>query len=120
MSNRQALLLWDGECGFCRRCVEWVEARDVESRIRPLPYQEAPSPPMTEELRARCQRAVVLLLPDDKSLSAGRAVLAVLSLLGWRKTVAALSLPPFVWAVEAGYWIVARNRGRVSRALFRA
>ena len=24
-----ALLLWDGQCGFCRRSVEWAQRRDT-------------------------------------------------------------------------------------------
>ncbi|MEK6709683.1 MAG: hypothetical protein AABZ64_03810, partial [Nitrospinota bacterium] len=84
-------------------------------RIQALPYQEAPSPPMTEELRARCERAAHLILPDGRTLAAGRAVLGVLALLGWRRAAALLSLYPFVWIVEAGYWLAARNRGRLGR-----
>jgi hypothetical protein len=30
-----------------------------------------------------------------------------------------LALPPLVWVVEVGYWLVARNRGLASRVLFR-
>lgn len=108
--DEKALLLWDGECAFCEWCVGWAEARDSEKKIRALPYQKAPSPPMTDALRARCQRAVQLVLPDGRILSAGRAVLGVISLLGWRRTAATLSSPPLVWAVEGVYWFIARNR----------
>ena len=92
-----------------------MEVRDAAGRIRALPYQDAPFPPMTEALRARCQRAVQLVLPDGRILSAGRAVLGVLSLLGWRRRAAALSFPPLVWAVEGVYWFIARNRNWVGR-----
>jgi predicted DCC family thiol-disulfide oxidoreductase YuxK len=115
--ERRALLLWDGGCAFCRRCVEWVQARDHAGRLRAIPYQEAPSPPMTEALRAACARAVHLILPDGRVLAAGRAVLGVLALLGFRRTAALLSCHPLVWLAEAGYWVAARNRGRLGRWL---
>lgn len=115
--ERRALLLWDGGCAFCRRCAAWAEARDRAGRLRALPYQEAPSPPMTEALRGACARAVHLILPDGRVLRAGRAVLGALALLGFRRTAAFLSLYPFVWMIEAGYWLAARNRGRLGRLL---
>jgi len=113
--EERALLLWDGGCTFCRRCVARVRTRDAAGRIRALPWQEAPSPPMTEAIRARCESAVVLILPGGDTLDGGRACLAVLGLLGWRRTAAILSAPPLVWAVEAGYRLVARNRNRLGR-----
>ncbi|MDA0999887.1 MAG: DCC1-like thiol-disulfide oxidoreductase family protein [bacterium] len=111
----KAFLLWDGACGFCRWCVRWVEARDLSGAIHALPYQESPSPPMTDALRTACAKAVHLLLPGGEMRSAGRAVLGTLSLLGWRKTAATLSLPPLVWMVEALYRLAAKNRSLLGR-----
>lgn len=113
------LLLWDGDCGFCARSVEWVVRRDTAGAFAPLPYQEAPSPPMTPELRAACSRAVHVLARDGRLLRAGRACLFVLSEIGWPGAGRILALPPFVWLVELGYWLVARNRGLASRIFFR-
>lgn len=82
-----------------------------------MPYQEVPSPPMTEPLRRACARAVHVVESDGSLLRAGRASLRVLERLGWRRTARLLSLPPLVWAVELGYWLVARNRGLLGRWL---
>ena len=114
-----ALLLWDGECGFCRRSVQWAERHDAGHTFRAVPYQEAPSPPMTPELRAACSRAVHVVTPDGRVLRAGRACLWVLERTGYPLLARVLALPPLVWAVEVGYWLVARNRKLVSRVLFR-
>jgi hypothetical protein len=38
-------------------------------------------------------------------------------LLGWKKSAAVLSASPFVLFVEAGYWLIARNRGLIGRLL---
>lgn len=112
-----ALLLWDGQCGFCRRCVRWMERRDTAGVFEAMPYQEAPSPPMTPALAAACDRAVHLVLPDGRQLKAGRAVLHVLARLGY-PGMRLLALPPLVWMVEAAYWVVARNRLAFSRWFF--
>ena len=115
----QALLLWDGECNFCRRSVEWAERRDEGHAFRAIPYQQAPSPPMTPELRVACARAVHVLTPDGEVLRAGRACLWVLQRIGYPVLARVFALPPLVWVVEVGYWLVARNRGFASRVLFR-
>ena len=112
-------LLWDGECGFCRRSVEWARARDSRELIVALPYQQAPWPPMDEQLRAACSRAVHLRHPDGELERAGRACLTVLELIGYRRTAQLLRRWPLVWLVEAGYWLVARNRMIFSRFWFR-
>ena len=114
-----ALLLWDGDCGFCRRSVLWAERRDTNHAFQAVPYQQAPSPPMTPELQAACGRAVHLLTPDGRMLRAGRACLWVLERIGYPLLARVLALPPLVWAFELGYWLVARNRKLASRVLFR-
>jgi len=117
--TQPALLLWDGECGFCRRSVEWAERRDGSHAFRAVPYQQAPSPPMTPELRSACARAVHVLTPEGEVLRAGRACLWILQRIGYPVLARVLALPPLVWLVELGYWLVARNRQLASRVLFR-
>ncbi|MGO9831857.1 MAG: thiol-disulfide oxidoreductase DCC family protein [Myxococcaceae bacterium] len=115
----KALLLWDGQCGFCRRAVAQLQRRDSQQAFLALPYQEAPSPPMTAELREACARAAHVVTPDGQVLRAGRAVLYVLGRLGHPQLARLLSLPPLVWGVGLGYWLVARHRQLFSRVLFR-
>lgn len=60
------------------------------------------------------------ITPEGQQLSAGRAVLFVLLQVGWRPALVRLaSCRPFVWGVELGYWVVARERSLFSRFLFR-
>jgi predicted DCC family thiol-disulfide oxidoreductase YuxK len=72
---------------------------------------------MTPALRRACARAVHVVTPEGRVLRAGRATMYVLAELGWRRTAALLATPPLVWAVEAGYALVAANRGRLSGLL---
>jgi predicted DCC family thiol-disulfide oxidoreductase YuxK len=111
------LLLWDGACGFCRRAIDGVRRRDRWHRFDIVPYQEAPVPPMTPELAAACRRAVHVLTSDGRLLKAGRASLFVLGETGHPWLARVLALPPFVWLVELGYILVARNRSFFSRLL---
>ena len=100
--------------------VAWVKRRDIADVLRAVPYQEAPRPPMTAALAQRCARAVHVITPEGLVLSAGRASLCVLGLIGYPRLARIGAIPPFIWLVELGYWIVARNRQFFSRFLFRA
>lgn len=115
----RTMVLWDGECGFCRRSVDWLLARDRDGRLEAVPYQMAPAPPMTPELRQACARAVHLVEPDGRVWSAGRAVLRALEIVGYRVWPRVLRWPPFIWFIELGYWVVARNRRQASKIMFK-
>ncbi len=117
-TKSQDLVLWDGKCGFCRRGVRWFERRDLTHRMKMVPYQQAPSPPMTPELARACDRALYIVHPDGSMTRAGRAILHMLALTGHPRLARWLAFPPFVWAVEIGYWLVARNRQIASRLFF--
>jgi hypothetical protein len=72
---------------------------------------------MTDELAARCARAMHVLTADEILLAGGRASLFVLERVGWPRLARILARRPLVWAVEAGYRVVASNRHRISRLL---
>src|SRR2546423_624064 len=112
-------ILWDGECGFCRRASEWVRQKDRRGVFRVTPYQEAPTPPMTPDLAAACERAVHVIKADGTVLRAGRASLFILEQIGWGGLARVLTYPPFIWMVEAIYRIVAKNRPFFSNLFFR-
>jgi len=111
-------ILWDGDCGFCRRCVAWVHRKDKNALFTSSPYQTTPAPPMTPALALACERAVHVITGEGKILRAGRAALFILERLGWGGFARLLTLPPFLWGVEAIYWIVARNRPFFAHFLF--
>jgi predicted DCC family thiol-disulfide oxidoreductase YuxK len=115
----EATILFDGDCGFCRRAVAWVLARDREARLEAVPFQEAPSPPMSPALEVACRRAVHVVRSDGGILRAGRAVLFILERTGMPLTARLLSHRPFLWIVELAYLLVARNRSFFGRFLFR-
>jgi predicted DCC family thiol-disulfide oxidoreductase YuxK len=114
----KAWLLWDGDCGFCRRSVNWVKRHGGEAHFQMAAYQGAPSPPMSPALAEACERAVHIIDADGTTHRAGQAVLVVLERIGWR-WVRLFRFPPLIWGIEVGYWIVARNRRFFSRFMFR-
>jgi predicted DCC family thiol-disulfide oxidoreductase YuxK len=119
VDERRDWIVWDGECGFCRRAVDWALARDRAGRFEAVPYQALSEPPMTPELRAACRDAVHVRTADGRWLRAGRACLFVLERIGWPWVARVAAWPPFIWIVELGYRVVARNRPFFSRWLAR-
>ncbi len=114
-------LIWDGECGFCRRSVAWLAQRDTNRRFRITTYQACPTPPMTPELREEAARAVQVVTNAGEIVSGGRAVLFALEQVGWRPRLARIAArPPLVWLVTLGYRVVANNRQLFSRIFFRS
>ena len=117
MSN-QNLILWDGECAFCRRTAHWFLRQDKQNVLSAVPYQEAPSPPMTAQLALACEQAVHVVKTDGTILRAGRAALFLLEQTPWKPLAKVLALPPFLWLVEIGYGVIARNRPFFARFFF--
>ena len=72
---------------------------------------------MTDALARHCATAVHVITAAGVVLSAGRASLCVLGLIGYPRLARVLAFPPLVWLVELGYWIVARNRRFFGRFL---
>jgi predicted DCC family thiol-disulfide oxidoreductase YuxK len=90
----------------------------VAGRLEVVPFQEAPSPPMSPALARACALAVHVVTAEGRVLRAGRAALHVLDRIGFRRTARVLGLPPLAWGVELGYRLVAGHRPAFARFFF--
>lgn len=113
--SSRPLLVFDGDCGFCRR---WVERWRVQlgDRLEFAPFQEVadrlPAIP-----REHFEQAVHLVLPDGEVLRGAAAVFRALALaprggVGWWLY---RHVPGFRPASELAYRLVARNRVAASK-----
>ena len=115
----QHLVLWDGECEFCRRATNWARRHDSKAQFTFSPYQSISTTSIAPEILAACQNAVYVVATDGQVLRAGRAVLFILERIGWGWFARLLTLPPLIWIVEIAYRIVANHRDFFARFLFR-
>lgn len=115
--STEILVLWDGECGLCGRLADALQTRAAGKPIRCLPFQAAPTPPMTPELRERCAESLQVVTSDGETLAAGQAVARIMSALGWRRLAWLARRRPGSWFLDIGYRLVARHRRRLSRWL---
>ena len=108
-------LLWDGDCRFCGHWIRRWE-RLVGDSVDYQTYQDAlPGFPQVSE--AECRKAVQLVLPDGRVLSAAHAVLTSLALGGraGRLLTWYERSPCFRRCAEAAYRFVAANRSWLPR-----
>ncbi len=110
------LLLFDGDCGFCRRWVErWKSL--TGDRVDYAPSQEAGSrfPEISAE---EFRRSVQLVLPDGRVFEGAEAVFVSLSFAPRRKWLLAVyrNVPGFAPVSEAAYRLIARHRTAASAA----
>jgi len=109
--ERMGLCIYDGDCGFCSRCVDWARKR---SDVRFEPYQRADLAAygITPEAAA----TAVQWVGDDGTVSSGAAaVAAVLKACrgAWPVLGSAMRFPGVHWLAELAYGAVARNRHRL-------
>ena len=109
-ATRKPLLVWDGDCSFCRRWIaRWQRA--TGDRVDYAPYQTA-APLFPAIPLQRFKRSVQLIEPGDRLSQGAEAVFRALAYAPGRGWPLALyqRVPFFAPASEALYWIVARNR----------
>lgn len=94
----QALLIYDGDCGFCTKTIRWVERQDRNHRIRCITSQEPDAAAALTSLGlSGVDEDTVIFVQSGKAALRSTAGVWVLRLLG-----------PGWWIVGNLLWIVPR------------
>src|SRR4030067_2567017 len=112
------LLLWDGQCDFCRRSVEWLHKKAPDKFV-PLPYQEQKSWP-PPEVYSDCKNQFYLRTPQGEYLGGGGAVIKLCEVMGWKFLSRFLRLLGLRQLTNLLYRLVARHRSFLSKFIFSA
>ncbi|HLI34774.1 MAG TPA: lipase maturation factor family protein, partial [Terriglobia bacterium] len=109
-TRRKPLLVYDGECGFCRFCVDYWR-KLTEDRIDYAPFQKV-SQDFPQIPLEQFQQAVQLIDPEGNVRSAAEAVFQTLSDVQGYEWLLWLyrHAPGFAPASELAYRFVARRR----------
>ena len=115
--ERDHVLLYDADCGFCRWSLDKILARDRDRRIRPVPLQSAEADTLLPGMDRDTKMASWhLVTPHGTVYSAGDAVAPLMTLLPRGAPVAGVAkVSPGL--TRAAYRLVARNRTRFGRML---
>jgi len=107
--NRDIVIIYDGECGFCKECVQWVLTRITATAI---PFQSADLSHygLTYE---RCSKEVVVVI-NGKVFGGADAVAKLLRASGYKNLATLLKLSgPFGRKVYA--WVAANRNSAIIR-----
>jgi predicted DCC family thiol-disulfide oxidoreductase YuxK len=108
-----ATLVFDGDCGFCTRCVALVPKR-ARRTTTVVPFQRADLPALGLTA-SECAEAVQWV-GDDGTRARGHAAIGrLLQQAGglWHLLGVLLLLPPVSWLAALVYRLVAANRMRL-------
>jgi predicted DCC family thiol-disulfide oxidoreductase YuxK len=106
-------LVFDGDCGFCTRCVAFVPRAALRTTTV-VPYQRADLGALGLTA-AECAAAVQWVGADGSRARGHAAVGRVVGEAGgaWRVVGALLLVPPISWLAAGVYRLVAANRMRL-------
>jgi predicted DCC family thiol-disulfide oxidoreductase YuxK len=107
-----AVVIFDGDCGFCRRRVEWLRTH-AKAELEIIAWQEADLESFALTA-AQCQQRVQWV-EGSIHASGGAAIARCFQGCGqpWRLLGSAMRLPGIRSLAELGYRVVAANRGRL-------
>ena len=113
MRRKQAVLVYDGDCAFCTRCVQWLEDH-VHHRGDVAAWQLTDLAGLGVS-QAEAEHSVLWVEPSGRvSLGAAAVARLLVSAGGVWGLAGRLMLVPPVSVVAAGvYRLVAVNRGRL-------
>jgi predicted DCC family thiol-disulfide oxidoreductase YuxK len=109
------IVLYDGDCGFCRRSVDWALRRDRDRRLTATPIQSPMGDFLLADLTPEQRLREVHLIDDDgRRSSGGAAVKDVLwALPSSRGLARVVSVSPRM--TQLGYRFVANRRAFFGR-----
>ena len=108
MKIKKPILIYDGDCGFCKYWIERWKQRTGE-KIEYKPYQEVGD--RYDINKEQFQKSVWLVMPDGSKFAAAEAVFESLAIAGntkWRW--ACKNIPLLGKFFEFCYKVVANNR----------
>ena len=110
------VVLYDGDCAFCRRWIDrlrrWDRGNHIDTRAAADRHELDTLPPIDD---AALDRAMHVVTPDGRVHAGGRAVAEIARYLPMGPIVhPLLRLPGISHLLDAGYRLVAARRHRVA------
>ena len=115
--DAQLLVLFDGYCGICTRCMEWLRARDPSGRVLMRANQTPGLRQRVGFTRSQVDRELYAIAPGGQIYRGAAAFQRIFYELGppWSLLARCYDLPSVRWCADRSYAWFARNRGRFAR-----
>lgn len=115
------LLLWDGDCGICARCAEWLQAQDRKSLFEIAPHQSKNESFLAQYHLdyAQCREEIKLITSNGNILGGAEALNFFLGkYFPWTLIIRIFKrLPPLLLMEKMLYRLIAKNRPLLSKWL---
>ena len=114
-----ALLIFDGDCGFCTSSAHWIEAKWKPGSAAAQPWQRLGLDRLTSfGLTVDDVSTKAWWVQENQCVGGERAVSAALIAAGgmWSVLGHLIGIPPFRWFARPGYRLVARYRYKLPGA----
>jgi len=110
----ELILIYDGECGFCKKWVDWIRKRDKAQQLEYLPCQSNERKQRFPQINEMdCLKAMHVVLSDGPIFSGADAAPHILRALpGWQWCAAMFKIPGALLVARPVYRSIARNRHR--------
>jgi predicted DCC family thiol-disulfide oxidoreductase YuxK len=109
-----ATLIYDGECGLCRRAADWVDLNTVPGSVELLPCQDPARAERFPHIATEdCLTAMQLVDGDGSVYSGERAIPHILARSHrrrWRLLALLFHVPGVTLLARPVYALIARNR----------
>lgn len=116
--NKEAIIIYDGECGICSALAEWILTKDKKSQFSIVPYQNLDFEQFDNQLTINQAKKSVVMIDkkNGKYYKASRAVFEISKrLYGIYKVLGLIGSNPFVSSLfDPIYFIIARYRRNIS------
>ncbi|MDX6766177.1 MAG: DCC1-like thiol-disulfide oxidoreductase family protein [Candidatus Methylacidiphilales bacterium] len=116
---KRLTVLYDGSCGFCCRCRDWLEAQDQIIPLEFLPLQSEEVARRFGDLRQMRPEEQMLAIADNGDLWMGDAawVMCLYTLRDYRDLADKFAHSSFRPLIRNLYRLISSNRHRVSNLL---
>tara|TARA_B110000014_G_C19974811_1_gene504724 strand:+ start:144 stop:542 length:399 start_codon:yes stop_codon:yes gene_type:complete len=108
------ILIWDGNCKFCQKCMNWLISKGGEKKIFLIPFQKIPYPPMSDEFKKECIQSIQLLKLNHEIFTGGDAISEILFAIEYKKIANMMRKPILRKFSNYLYVFIAKHRGLLS------
>ncbi len=111
--EKQAMVLFDGECAYCDSWVRWITLRDVEKHFRFVPLKSEEGIALRKQYDVPDHLDSIILVEDGRAFTRSSAAWRIFrSLHGYKVASFVLRIIPRPFR-DLGYDLIARNRHRL-------
>jgi len=118
---KRLYVFYDGECGLCRRCREWLMNQPAYLELKFHPFQSEEAHRLCPELERFHPDRQLILLGDEGGIYAGENawLMCLYALRNYREWSLRLAVPTLKPLAQRLCMTISHNRLALSDALFR-